>query len=63
MSQNVPGLPVLKFSSKHNEILLCTLHMEVRITHHLLEFMAPTTKSVGSMAAKMSSSQLLDEKE
>ena len=31
MSQNVPGSPVLKFSSKRNETLLCTLHEEVHI--------------------------------
>ena len=29
MSQNVPGLPVLKFYSKRNETLLRTLHMKV----------------------------------
>ena len=31
MSQNVPGSPVLKYSSKCNEVLLRTLHSEVRI--------------------------------
>ena len=25
MSQNIPGLPILKFSSKRDETLLCTL--------------------------------------
>ena len=29
MSQNVPGSPILKFSSKHNETLLRTLHTKV----------------------------------
>ena len=31
MCQSVPGSPVLKLSSKHNETLLHTLHMEIRI--------------------------------
>ena len=31
MSQNMPGLPVLKFSSERNETLLRTLYVEVRI--------------------------------
>ena len=29
MSQNIAGLPILKYSGKRNEILLCTLHAKV----------------------------------
>ena len=31
MSKNTPGSPVLKFCKKHNETLLHTLHVEIRI--------------------------------
>ena len=41
MSQNVPRSPVLKFSSKRNETLLCTLHgAEVCILAVYAKYMA-----------------------
>ena len=53
MSQNVPGSPILKISSKHNETLLHMLHTEVRILTVYAKYVAPPTKSMSSMAAKM----------
>ena len=53
MSQNVPGLPVLKFYSKHNETLLRTLHAEVCILAVYAKYVALPTKSMSWMAAKM----------
>ena len=43
MSQNVPGSPVLKFSSKRNETLLRMLHTEI-CTRHLCKICGPTHK-------------------
>ena len=51
--QNVPGSPVLKFFSKHNETLLCMLHAEVRMLTVYANYVATPTKSMSSMAAKM----------
>ena len=53
MSQNVRGSPILKFFSKRNETLLRTLHAEVRILAIYAKYVAPPTKSMSSMAAKM----------
>ena len=52
MSQNVPGSPVLKLSSKRNETLLGTWHMEVHILAVYAKYVAPPTKSMSSVAAK-----------
>ena len=45
MSQNVPGSPVIKMCSKHNETLLRTLHAEVRILTVYAKYVAMPTKS------------------
>ena len=64
MSQNVPGSPILNFSSKRNETLLRTLHVEAPYTPRLCKYVAPPTKSISSMAAKtLSGSQRFDGKE
>ena len=52
MTQNVPGSPILNFSSKCNETLLRTLHAEAPYTPRLCKYVAPPTKSISSMAAK-----------
>ena len=52
MSQNVPGSPILNFSSKRNETLLRTLHAEAPYIPRLCKYVAPPTKSISSMAAK-----------
>ena len=53
MSQNVPGSPVLQFSSRRNETLLHMLHAEVRIVTVYARYVAPPTKSMSEMAVKM----------
>ena len=45
MNQNVPGLPIIKMFSKHNETLLRTLHAEVRILAIYAKYVATPTKS------------------
>ena len=45
MSQNVPGSHVIKVCSKHNEILIRTLHTEVRILAVYAKYVATPTKS------------------
>ena len=52
MCQNVPGSPVLKFSSKRYETLSCTLHTEVHILAIYAKYVAPPTKSMSLTAAK-----------
>ena len=52
MSQNVPGSPVLKMCSKHNETVLHTLNVEVSILAVYAKYMAKPTKSKSQMAAK-----------
>ena len=66
MSQNVPGSPVIKMCSKHNETLLRTLHAEVRILAVYAKYVAMPTKSKSQMVAKRwkeSSSRRFDGKE
>ena len=54
MSQNVPGSPVIKMFSKHNEtLMLRTLHAEVRILAVYAKYVATPTKSKSQMVAKM----------
>ena len=51
-SQNVPGWPVLQFSSKHNETLLHMLHVEVHIFTVYANYVALPTKSMSKMAVR-----------
>ena len=44
MIQNIPGLTVLNFSSKYNEILLRALHVEVRVLAISLKTHGPAYK-------------------